>query len=145
MSADPFERFVVAQDPLLAQIHEELRAGRKRTHWMWFVFPQIAGLGHSPTARHFALASRAEAQAYLAHPVLGPRLIDCTGLVNRHAGRSAHEMFGSPDDLKFHSCVTLFARAQPGASVFRDALDTFFGGAPDKLTESILVAERPAR
>ena len=108
---DPFnlDRFVQAQDPVLAQVRAELWAGHKRTHWMWFVFPQLAGLGRSDTARYYALASLEEARAYLAHPLLGPRLIECTNLVNAVEGRSAHQIFGSPDDLKFHSSMTLFA------------------------------------
>ena len=133
---DPFDldRFVQAQDPVLAQVLEELGAGRKRTHWMWFVFPQIAGLGHSDMVRRYALGSLAEAQAYMAHPVLGPRLAECAGLVNRVEGRSVNQVLGSPDDLKFHSSMTLFALAQPGAPVFRHALDKYFNGAMDPLT-----------
>ena len=134
--SDPFDldRFVQAQDPVLAQVRLELGAGRKRTHWMWFVFPQIGGLGRSATARHYAIGSLAEARAYLAHPELGPRLVECTELVNRVDGRSIGEIFGSPDDLKFHSSMTLFALAQPGAPTFRHALDKHFGGVPDPLT-----------
>ncbi len=129
-----FSRFLQAQDAVLAQVRSELAAGRKRSHWMWFVFPQLAGLGHSAMARRYAISSLREAQAYLAHPVLGPRLVECTELVNRAAGRSAHEIFGSPDDLKFRSCMTLFASALPGPSLFRDALDKYFAGAPDRMT-----------
>ena len=134
--ADPFglDRFVRAQDPVLDQVRRELADGRKRSQWMWFVFPQLRGLGRSATAQHYGISSSAEARAYLAHPVLGPRLVECTGLVNRVEGRSAHQIFGSPDDLKFHSSVTLFALAQPGASVFREALAKHFGGALDALT-----------
>ena len=138
---DPFDldRFVQAQEPVLAQVRLELGAGRKRTHWMWFVFPQVSGLGHSATARRYALGSLAEARAYLAHPVLGARLVECAELVNRVDGRSVHQIFGSPDDLKFHSSMTLFALsqpslAQPGASAFRRALDKYFDGALDPLT-----------
>ena len=131
------DRFVQAQDPLIERVQDELRAGQKRSHWMWFVFPQLAGLGHSATARHYAIASRAEAAAYMAHPVLGPRLLACTGLVNGVAGRSVHQIFGSPDDLKFHSCVTLFAETS-GAAVFRDALARYFGGKPDPATVELL-------
>jgi uncharacterized protein (DUF1810 family) len=133
---DPFgfDRFVQAQDPVLAQVLGELGAGRKRTHWMWFVFPQIAGLGHSDMARRYALGSLAEAQAYVAHPVLGPRLAECAGLVNRVEGRSVNQVLGSPDDLKFHSSITLFALAQPGAPVFRHVLDKYFDGVMDPLT-----------
>ena len=133
---DPFnlDRFVSAQDPVLAQVHIELRAGAKRTHWMWFVFPQLAGLGRSDTARHYALSSLDEARAYLAHPLLGPRLIGCTNLVNAVEDRSAHQIFGYPDDLKFHSSMTLFASAQPDERAFADALRKYFGGALDRLT-----------
>jgi len=118
----------------MGQVLRELGDGRKASHWMWFVFPQLAGLGHSALARHYAIGSLAEAKAYLAHPVLGPRLVECAGLVNQVENRSAHEIFGSPDDLKFRSSMTLFASAQPGASVFRAALDKYFGGTPDPLT-----------
>lgn len=134
--ADPFglDRFVQAQDPVMAQVRRELGGGRKRTHWMWFVFPQLSGLGYSSMARRYAIGSLAEAQAYLAHPVLGPRLAECAELVNKVEGRSIHEILGSPDDLKFHSSMTLFALAQPGPSVFRNALDRYFGGALDSAT-----------
>lgn len=133
---DPFDlqRFVQAQEPVMPAVRAELRAGRKRTHWMWFVFPQVAGLGHSATARHFAIGSLDEARAYLAHPVLGPRLRECAGLVLGVEGRSAHDIFGSPDDLKLHSSMTLFALAEPGAAEFRAVLDKYFGGVPDPLT-----------
>ena len=101
---------------------------------MWFVFPQLRGLGRSVTARHCGIGSLAEARACLAHPVLGPRLVECAALVNRVEGRSAHWIFGSPDDLKFHSSMTLFVLARPGAPAFRDALDKYFAGALDPLT-----------
>jgi uncharacterized protein (DUF1810 family) len=138
--ADPFnlDRFVKAQDPVLAQVRSELRAGHKRTHWMWFVFPQLAGLGRSDTARYYALASLDEARAYLAHPLLGPRLIECTNLVNAVEGRSANRIFGSPDDLKFHSSMTLFARAQPDGQPFSHTLGKYFDGVPDRLTSDLL-------
>ncbi len=132
------DRFTQAQAPVLAHVQQELRAGQKRSHWMWFVFPQLAGLGHSPTARHYAIASRAEAQAYLAHPILGPRLVECTALVNAVEGRTVHQVFGSPDDLKFHSCVTLFAATDPDQVVFKAALDRYFGGQPDRATLDLL-------
>jgi uncharacterized protein (DUF1810 family) len=128
------DRFVAAQASVYARVCEELRAGRKASHWMWFIFPQIAGLGVSATACRFALASRAEAAAYLQHPVLGPRLIECTMLVNRIAGRSAFEIFGSPDDLKFRSSMTLFAEAAPDTIVFKEALQKYFVGEPDRQT-----------
>lgn len=134
--ADPFnlDRFLKAQDPVLTQVRMELQAGRKRTHWMWFVFPQLAGLGWSTAAQRYALASLEEARSYLAHLVLGPRLIECTALVNAVEDRSAHQIFGNPDDLKFHSSMTLFALAQPDERAFSDALRKYFGGAPDRLT-----------
>ena len=128
------DRFITAQEPILAQVRQELSAGRKRSHWMWFVFPQLAGLGHSAMARQYAISSLAEARAYLGHLVLGPRLIELTKLVNLVNGRSIHEIFGSPDDLKFHSSMTLFAEARPDEAVFREALDKYFGGAMDKGT-----------
>ncbi len=108
---------------------------------MWFVFPQIRGLGSSPTATHFAIGSGAEAEAYLSHPVLGPRLRDCTRLVLGVAGRSAHDIFGSPDDLKFRSCLTLFAGVAEPGSVFAQALQRYFGGERDPLTVKALAAE----
>jgi uncharacterized protein (DUF1810 family) len=127
-------RFVEAQAGAYADAVEELRAGRKRTHWMWFIFPQIAGLGSSAIARHFAIRSLDEARAYLAHPVLGARLRECAEFVNRIEGISAHDIFGSPDDLKFRSCMTLFAQAEPAERVFRQVLEKFFGGEADRLT-----------
>ncbi len=136
--ADPLDRFVHAQNPIIADVRRELADGRKRTHWMWFVFPQLAGLGHSPTARHYALASLAEAKAYLAHPVLGSRLIECAALVNAVEGRSVHTIFGSPDDLKFHSSMTLFAAAASKEAVFREALDKYFAGTMDPRTMGLL-------
>ncbi len=135
---DSLERFVQAQDPLIAQVRRELADGHKRTHWMWFVFPQLAGLGHSPMARHYALASLAEAKSYLTHPVLGPRLIELTDLVNQLDGASVHAIFGDPDALKFHSSITLFACAAPDLPVFRDALAKYFDGAADPLTTTLL-------
>jgi len=133
---DPFDldRFVQAQDPVLAQVRLELADGRKRTHWMWFLFPQLRGLGHSPMAQRYAIASLAEAQAYLEHPVLGPRLTECTGLVLKVEGRSIHQILGSPDDLKFHSSMTLFTLAQQHDPVFRRALNKYFDGVLDRLT-----------
>jgi uncharacterized protein (DUF1810 family) len=132
------DRFVTAQGPVLAQARQELAAGRKRSHWMWFVFPQLAGLGHSAMARQYAISSLAEARAYLEHPVLGPRLIELTRLVNQVNGQvngqSIHDIFGSPDDLKFHSSMTLFAQARPDEPLFREALDKYFGGVMDKST-----------
>lgn len=133
MSAS-LERFVRAQDRVYDRVLEELRAGEKRSHWMWYVFPQIAGLGYSSTAREYAIESLADAQAYLDHPVLGPRLRQCTELVNAIESRSIREIFGYPDDLKFRSSMTLFSRATPDNQVFRDALAKYFEGAEDPLT-----------
>jgi uncharacterized protein (DUF1810 family) len=140
MAGDPFElqRFVAAQAPVIADVRAELAAGRKRTHWMWFVFPQLKGLGVSSTAQHYGLASLDEARAYLAHPVLGPRLRECCELLLRVPGRSAHEIMGSPDDLKLRSCVTLFQRAAPQEGVFQQLLDKYFDGAPDPRTLALL-------
>lgn len=120
------QRFVEAQAPVYGTALAELRAGRKRTHWMWFVFPQIAGLGHSPMAQHYAISGLAEAKAYLAHPLLGSRLEECTEAVKTHRGRSAHEIFGTPDDMKFRSCLTLFAYAALGGRLFRETLQQFY-------------------
>lgn len=128
------ERFVEAQARRHEAILAELRAGEKRTHWMWFVFPQIAGLGTSPMARRYAIRSLAEARAYLGHPILGPRLRACTEAVNGLRGRSACAVFGSPDDRKFCSSMTLFARAAPDEPGFRTALVAYFDGAEDPLT-----------
>ena len=139
--ADDFDldRFTAAQAPVIEQVKRELRAGEKRSHWMWFVFPQLAGLGSSPMARRYAIASLDEARAYLRHPVLGPRLVECTGLVNAvEAGRTAHAVFGSPDDLKFRSSMTLFGRADPAEPVFRAALGRSFGGEEDPRTVALL-------
>lgn len=128
------QRFVDAQDPIYARVLEELRAGRKQTHWMWFVFPQIAGLGFSETAKLYGIASLDEAIAYLKHPVLGSRLIECANLVLKVRDRSIHQILGSPDDMKFRSCMTLFARAAEDPAVFKEALKKYFGGHEDPLT-----------
>jgi uncharacterized protein (DUF1810 family) len=131
-------RFVQAQDPVQAQVLRELGEGRKLSHWMWFVFPQLRGLGHSAMAQCYGLASMAEAQAYLSHPVLGPRLVRGTALVNAVRGRTINQIFGSPDDMKFHSSMTLFAHAEPGETVFREALRLYFAGAEDSRTVAML-------
>ena len=125
------ERFVEAQEGVYEQACAELRAGRKRSHWMWFVFPQIRGLGSSPTAVRFAISGMEEARAYLEHPMLGPRLRECTAIVVGVEGRSVEEIFGYPDDLKFHSSMTLFAKAGEEAGVFGEALEKYFGGRMD--------------
>jgi uncharacterized protein (DUF1810 family) len=143
---DPLDlkRFVEAQDPVFDAVRAELAAGRKRTHWMWFVFPQIAGLGRSPMAQAYAIGSIEEAGAYLAHPVLGARLRECVRLVNAVPDRSAHDIFGSPDDMKFRSCLTLFREAGGGAD-FEAALSRFFVGEADPATLRLLGAQADGR
>ena len=127
-------RFVDAQAGVYDRVVAELRAGRKTSHWMWFVFPQIAGLGTSAMARKYAISSREEALAYLEHPVLGPRLEECTRLVNLVEGRPIGRILGPPDDMKFRSSMTLFAHVAPDRRVFDEALRKYFGGIPDPLT-----------
>ena len=140
--SDPFrlQRFVDAQDRggVYTQAAEELRAGRKTSHWMWFVFPQIAGLGRSPMAQQYAITSREEAEAYLRHPVLGPRLLECARLVAEGAEEDPQAIFGATDATKLRSSMTLCARAAPDEPVFRRVLDRCFGGAPDPATEQRL-------
>ena len=126
-------RFVEAQAPVHDRALAELKAGRKQSHWMWFVFPQITGLGRSPMAQHYAIQNLAEARAYLAHPLLGTRLRECIRAVLDVEGKTAREIFGSPDDLKFRSSMTLFAHAAPGEELFRAALEKYFDGE-DQLT-----------
>jgi uncharacterized protein (DUF1810 family) len=129
------ERFIEAQQGIYNQVRSELAAGEKRSHWMWFIFPQIAGLGNSEMAQTYAIRSLDEAKAYLAHPVLGPRLRECTGLVNAIEGKRLSDIFSAPDDLKFHSSVTLFVRADGDpASVFAQALQRYFNGKQDAAT-----------
>ena len=137
---DPFDlrRFVAAQEPIYAAAFAELAAGRKKTHWMWFIFPQIAGLGSSPTAVRYAIGSRGEALAYLDHGVLGPRLLACTRLVAGHAGVPVDSIFGYPDTLKFRSSMTLFATVRSEEPLFGETLDTFFGGERDEATLALL-------
>ncbi|HZY68013.1 MAG TPA: DUF1810 domain-containing protein [Devosia sp.] len=135
-----FEHFVEAQEPVYREVLAELRAGRKTSHWMWFIFPQLKGLGRSPTALHFGLDGLPAAEAYLRHPVLGPRLLECTRTVLAVEGRTAHDIFGSPDDLKFRSSVTLFGRADPAEPAFRAALAKFYGGRQDERTLELLGA-----
>lgn len=136
MPSDPFDlaRFVDAQQPVYDTVLRELRAGRKRSHWMWFVFPQLRGLGSSPTAVRFGISSIDEARAYLAHDLLGARLRECAALVAAVEGRSARDVFGWPDDLKLRSSMTLFSRAAGGQSVFDAVLDKFYGGEEDPAT-----------
>lgn len=136
-AADPLERFVAAQRPVYAQVLDELRAGEKRSHWMWFIFPQLRGLGHSPMAERFALASLDEARSYIRHPLVGPRLEECTALVIA-AARPLEAIFGFPDDLKFRSSMTLFQAAASGASIFARALAACCAGRPDPRTLALL-------
>lgn len=137
---DPYdlERFVAAQAGVIDEALAELRAGRKRSHWMWFVIPQIAGLGHSPMAERYAISDADEARAYLAHPVLGPRLTEAADALLAHAGRTATSILGTPDDLKLRSSATLFASVSPEGSVFHRVLDAFYDGAPDDATTVLL-------
>jgi uncharacterized protein (DUF1810 family) len=139
---DPYDldRFVVAQNAYgtYESAIRELRSGRKTSHWMWFVFPQVAGLGQSSMSRRFALSSVDEARAYLRHDVLGPRLIECAGVVAQTVGRSAEQIFGSIDAMKLHSSMTLFLRAAPGEPVFLQVLDRYFDGRPDAATDQRL-------
>jgi uncharacterized protein (DUF1810 family) len=134
--SDPFnlERFVVAQNAVYEQVLAELRRGEKESHWIWYIFPQIAGLGRSTMSRRYAISSRAEAAAYLAHPILGPRLIECTRLVNAVEGRSTWEIFGDIDAVKFRSSMTLFAQVAGDQSVFAEALRTYYSGQADQAT-----------
>jgi uncharacterized protein (DUF1810 family) len=142
--SEPFdlERFVTAQDQggTYEAAVRELRSGRKRSHWMWFVFPQIAGLGQSPISRRYAIASLAEAQAYLAHDVLGPRLVECTRIVGDLKAPSAEDIFGGIDALKLRSSMTLFARADPTNPMFGQVLEAYFGGRADEATDRLLAA-----
>jgi uncharacterized protein (DUF1810 family) len=139
-NTDPhdLQRFVDAQDSVIDDVKKELRSGRKRSHWMWFVFPQMAGLGRSQMAQRYAIASREEADAYLAHPILGPRLRECTELVNDIDGRSANDIFGSPDDLKFRSSMTLFGTVADTPAPFDTALERYYDGEPDSKTLELL-------
>jgi uncharacterized protein (DUF1810 family) len=139
-TSDPHDlaRFVQAQAHDYARALSELRSGHKRSHWMWYVFPQCHGLGSSPTAAHYAIRSLAEAEAYLRHAVLGPRLVECAEALLAIEGRSAHEIFGSPDDLKLRSSATLFALVSPAGSVFEQLLDRYFAGVRDDRTLRLL-------
>ncbi|BCW19338.1 DUF1810 domain-containing protein [Pseudarthrobacter enclensis] len=143
--ADPFnlDRFITAQEAggTYGQALAELQLGRKSSHWMWFVFPQIAGLGHSAAARTYALGSLAEARAYLEHDVLGPRLLECAQALVQHAGRSAEDILGGIDARKLRSSMTLFLRAAPGETVFKTVLAQFFDGQPDEATDALLAEQ----
>ena len=136
------QRFLDAQEGVYDTVLDELRAGGKSSHWMWFIFPQVEGLGLSGTAQKFAITSLEEAKAYLQHPVLGPRLRECTQLVLNVDGRSAEQIFGYPDHLKFRSCLTLFMTATTDNKVFKDALLKYFDGKPDELTLDILAHQK---
>jgi uncharacterized protein (DUF1810 family) len=137
---DPHDlgRFVRAQEADYERALAEITAGQKRSHWMWYIFPQIEGLGVSPTAKRYAINGVEEARAYLQHPVLGPRLLACAEAVCRVEGRTARDIFGSPDDLKLRSCATLFACVSPPGSVFGRLLDKYYGGEPDGSTLQLL-------
>jgi uncharacterized protein (DUF1810 family) len=142
---DPFdlERFVRAQDPVYGDVLAELSRGRKQSHWMWFAFPQIAGLGESAMSQRYAIASPGEARAYLTHPVLGPRLTECTTLVLGVEGRTIHAILGAPDDAKFRSSMTLFG-AVSDRPIFAEAIARYFDGEPDRTTLEILAKLAPA-
>jgi uncharacterized protein (DUF1810 family) len=131
-------RFVKAQASNYEQALAEIRQGRKRSHWMWYIFPQYAGLGFSATSQHYAIKSLAEAEAYLQHPILGARLVECAEAALRLEGQSAYEVFGSPDDMKLRSCATLFAQVSPAGSVFHQLLDQYFQGEPDMKTLELI-------
>jgi uncharacterized protein (DUF1810 family) len=137
---DPYdlERFVTAQRSRYDQALSEISAGRKRSHWMWYIFPQLEGLGSSPTAELYSIGSLEEAAAYLRHPVLGPRLIECAEAALAVPGASAHDIFGSPDDWKLRSSATLFALVSPSGSIFHQLLDKYFGGDQDQRTLHLL-------
>ncbi len=135
-ASDPYnlDRFVRAQNSVYEEVLSELKNAAKVSHWMWFIFPQIKGLGRSPTSIEFAITSREEARAYLHHSLLGPRLKECTRLVLLTEGRSIEQIFGSPDDMKFRSSMTLFAQVSPDDDIFMKALQKYFQGVPDQLT-----------
>jgi uncharacterized protein (DUF1810 family) len=137
-------RFVSAQDPVYARVCAELKAGAKASHWMWFIFPQLRGLGRSAIAERYGITNRAEAAAYAQHPILGPRLRECTRLVVALPTRDVHEIFGTPDDLKFHSSMTLFAEVATTEDVYRQALVRFFEGKRDEATLRLLQGAEPA-
>ncbi|MBV9505352.1 MAG: DUF1810 domain-containing protein [Acidobacteriia bacterium] len=137
-------RFVAAQDPIFERVRTELTRGRKTSHWMWFIFPQVRGLGVSSQSHYYGISGRAEAAAYLQHAVLGPRLLECTTLVNRIDGHSADDIFGAIDSMKFRSSMTLFAEAG-GPSLFEEALEKYFEGKRDARTITLLSQTEPRR
>ncbi len=134
-------RFVDAQAPVYDRVLSELRAGKKQSHWMWYIFPQVAGLGFSIMSQRFSIGSKAEAAAYLQHPLLGPRLIECTQTILSHKGLSAHQILGSPDDMKFKSSMTLFDAVSKKGSPFERALEQFYDGARDSKTVALLAGQ----
>ena len=138
MEADGLQRFVDAQDDVYDTALAELRSGRKRSHWMWFIFPQLRGLGHSPTSQHYGIAELDEAKAYAAHDILGRRLLECCNALLPHASRSALDILGSPDDMKLRSSMTLFAEAVSDRPLFQEVLDAFFAGERDGRTLALL-------
>ena len=140
VAGDPhnLSRFVQAQEGVHERALSEIKSGRKRSHWMWYIFPQLDGLGFSPTSKRYSIKSVAEAEAYLSHPVLGPRLKECAEAALGVQGRTAFEIFGSPDDMKLRSCATLFARVSPPGSAFHRLLDKYFHGEPDDKTVRLL-------
>ena len=146
LESDPFklERFLIGQSKNYADAFAEISEGCKRTHWMWYIFPQMAGLAFSEIARHYGITSAAEARAYLDHPVLGVRLRACAEAVMKVSDRSAHDIFGTPDDLKLRSCATLFSAIEPTGSVFHQIIDKYYGGKPDDRTLGFLRMEQPA-
>lgn len=138
LTTQGLQRFIEAQDRVYESVCNELALGEKTSHWMWFIFPQLKGLGHSPIARHYGLDSRDEALSFWQHPILGKRLKECTQLVLAQSNATARDIFGSPDDLKFKSSLTLFAQVAPEEPVFKQALTRFFGGKPDESTLKLL-------
>ena len=144
---DPFDlnRFVRAQEETYTQALRELRLGRKQSHWMWWIFPQLDGLGFSPITKRYSIKSENEARAYLKHPTLGPRLIECAEAILSVDGRSPREILGSPDDLKLKSCATLFSHVSPPGSVFEQILERFYSGERDMATMRLLTPPRPGR
>ncbi len=139
LTTQGLQRFVQAQDLVFDSVCNELSLGEKTSHWMWFIFPQLKSLGHSPIAKHYGLESATEAREFWEHPVLGPRLKECTQLVLAQPNTSAHDVFGSPDDIKFKSCMTLFAKVVPTEPCFKEALTRFFNGKQDEATLKLLV------
>jgi len=141
MTSPNLTHFIAAQDPVYNDVLSELKAGQKRTHWMWFIFPQIEGLGQSEIAKRYAIKNTDEARAYLSHPILGKRLIECAEAVKAIQDRSASQIFGYPDDMKFRSSLTLFASVAGEKSIFHDLISKYYAGKPDERTIEILQAQ----